>query len=188
MYFILHILVCAPELDVFRLYTLRLFIRMVHCISTHRRRNIFTSMRSTSSMHSKYIICTYFSIYIHIYIYIMYSRVCTSSMHSRAGCISTLHPSNMHGKRICRAECISTLYHSKRICRAEWISTLYKRICRDRCIPALHPVQDIRLLRYIQRPVLLRILAVFRRRCISTRHPVYIYMYTMIHIYMLTLG
>ena len=70
MYLMLCILVCAPELGVFRLYTLRLFIRMVHCILTHRRRNIFTSMRSTSSMHTKYILCTYFSIYIHIYIYI----------------------------------------------------------------------------------------------------------------------
>ena len=46
----------------------------------------------------------------------------------------------------------------------------------------------ILLLRYMQRPVLLRILTVFRRRCISTRHPVYVYMYTMIHIHILTSG
>jgi len=70
----------------------------------------------------------------------MYSRVCTSSMHSRAGCVPTLHPSNMHGKRIYRAECISTLYHKEHICRAECISTLYhrKRIFRAGCIAALY--------------------------------------------------
>ena len=107
----------------------------------------------------------------------MYSRICTSSMHSRSGCISTLHPSIMYRKRVCRAECIATLYHSKRICRAECIPTLYhcKRICRAGCIATLYHRK--RICRAESIPTLYK--RISRVKCILTLHPVYTF--TTIH-------